>query len=157
MKSGTGEVHMSPGMAYWSARWPELVVKCTGVGMVVTILYKIVKLNCCTLMAIVHMYSYTLLCPMILSIIDCLNLQHIHPNTQIRSLHCCVQKWSLPYSIQIWPLLYCSQMWSLPCCAWIGSFPCYTYEATQGWHQGQTITHRGSEREGRDRTRLTWV
>ena len=36
MKSGTRKVRMSPGMAYWSAIWPELVVKCTGVGMVVT-------------------------------------------------------------------------------------------------------------------------
>ena len=37
MKSRTGEVHMSLGMAYWSAIWLELVVKCTGVGMVVTV------------------------------------------------------------------------------------------------------------------------
>ena len=36
MKSGTGEVHMSPGMAYWSAIRPELVVKRTRVAMVVT-------------------------------------------------------------------------------------------------------------------------
>ena len=37
MKSGTGEVHMSPGMAYWSAIWLELVVECTGVCMVMTV------------------------------------------------------------------------------------------------------------------------
>ena len=36
MKSGTGEVHMSLGMAYWSAIQPELVVERTGVGVVVT-------------------------------------------------------------------------------------------------------------------------
>ena len=36
MKSGTGEVHMSPGMAYWSVIQLELVVEHTGVGMVVT-------------------------------------------------------------------------------------------------------------------------
>ena len=36
MKSGTGEVHMSPGMAYWSVIWPESVVRHTGVGMVMT-------------------------------------------------------------------------------------------------------------------------
>ena len=39
MKSGTREVRMSPGMAYWSAIQPELVVGHTGVGMVVTALY----------------------------------------------------------------------------------------------------------------------
>ena len=37
MKSGTGEVRMSPGMAYWSVIQPELVVECTGVGVVVTV------------------------------------------------------------------------------------------------------------------------
>ena len=37
MKSRTREVHMSPGMAYWSAIQPELVVEHTGVGMVVTV------------------------------------------------------------------------------------------------------------------------
>ena len=41
MKSRTGEVHMSPGMAYWSAIQPELVVEHTGVGMVMT---KVVKI-----------------------------------------------------------------------------------------------------------------
>ena len=37
MKSGTREVHMSPGMAYWSAIQPELVVEHTGVGVVMTV------------------------------------------------------------------------------------------------------------------------
>ena len=36
MKSGTREVCMSPGMAYWSVIQPELVVEHTGVGMVMT-------------------------------------------------------------------------------------------------------------------------
>ena len=35
MKSGAGEVHMSPGMAYWSAIQPELVVEHNRVGVVV--------------------------------------------------------------------------------------------------------------------------
>ena len=30
-------------------------------------------------------------------------------------------------------------------------------EATQGWHQGQTTTHGGSEGKGRDRTWLAWA
>ena len=37
MESGTREVYMSPGMAYWSAIWPELVVRCTRVGVVMTV------------------------------------------------------------------------------------------------------------------------
>ena len=41
MKSGTREVCMSLGMAYWSAIQLELVVEHTGVGMVVTLLYVI--------------------------------------------------------------------------------------------------------------------
>ena len=36
MKSRTGEVCMSPEMAYWSAIQLELVVERTGVGVVVT-------------------------------------------------------------------------------------------------------------------------
>ena len=36
MKSKTREVRMSPGMANWSAIQPELVVECTGVGVVMT-------------------------------------------------------------------------------------------------------------------------
>ena len=37
MKSGTGEVHKSLGMAYWSVIWPELGLRHTRVGVVMTL------------------------------------------------------------------------------------------------------------------------
>ena len=37
MKSGTREVRMSPGMAYWSVIQLELVVEHTRVGVVMTV------------------------------------------------------------------------------------------------------------------------